>query len=389
NTSAATVSLVGVGGEADGEQVALGLLVSDDGLLVTKASELNGLVAADLFPKDNDRGFVALDLIGTNGEFDIALLQLAVPDGLRVPFVPLGNLADAAPAAGTWLVSVEPDPDGLGPDVGGALAIGNVSVGKLREIEREGLRLGIGTRAQAIDGLPVRSVRRGGAAWQAGIRPGDLIVARDNVDIESRQQFVNELRLDRPSAVFNLTIVRDGESAVRPVRLQRGQLGVTITDAVRGLDVNRVFALSPAQEAGVKVGDLVTTVEGTPITQIQELNAKLDNFRAGDRVKLGLIRDGLPVDVEVRLGGIRASQQARFQNFIGGSTFSRRSSDFPAVIQHDTVLPPNRMGGPVINARGDLLGINIARAGRVKTYAVPASELAEIVEKIRGEQESD
>ncbi|MEM7808508.1 MAG: hypothetical protein AAF561_10380, partial [Planctomycetota bacterium] len=38
NTSAATVSLVGVGGEADGEQVALGLLVSDDGLLVTKAS---------------------------------------------------------------------------------------------------------------------------------------------------------------------------------------------------------------------------------------------------------------------------------------------------------------------------------------------------------------
>ena len=50
-----------------------------------------------------------------------------------------------------------------------------------------------------------------------------------------------------------------------------------------------------------------------------------------------------------------------------------RLSGFDRVIQHDTVLDPDECGGPVLDTSGRVLGLNIARAGRVVTYSLPAS----------------
>jgi S1-C subfamily serine protease len=41
-------------------------------------------------------------------------------------------------------------------------------------------------------------------------------------------------------------------------------------------------------------------------------------------------------------------------------------------VQHDTVLKPNQCGGPIVGLQGKTLGLNIARAGRVASYAVPS-----------------
>jgi S1-C subfamily serine protease len=51
---------------------------------------------------------------------------------------------------------------------------------------------------------------------------------------------------------------------------------------------------------------------------------------------------------------------------------SARATGFQKVIQHDSVLAPNQCGGPVIDIYGNAIGINIARAGRVSSYAIPA-----------------
>jgi S1-C subfamily serine protease len=48
-------------------------------------------------------------------------------------------------------------------------------------------------------------------------------------------------------------------------------------------------------------------------------------------------------------------------------------SGFDRVIQHDTVLDPDECGGPVLDIAGRVVGLNIARAGRVVSYALPAS----------------
>ncbi|MEX2027294.1 MAG: S1C family serine protease, partial [Pirellulaceae bacterium] len=42
-------------------------------------------------------------------------------------------------------------------------------------------------------------------------------------------------------------------------------------------------------------------------------------------------------------------------------------------IQHDTVLKPSECGGPIVDLSGKVVGINIARGGRVESYALPAT----------------
>ena len=59
-----------------------------------------------------------------------------------------------------------------------------------------------------------------------------------------------------------------------------------------------------------------------------------------------------------------------------GGPLSERADDFPGgVLQHDTVLQPTECGGPLVNLDGKVVGINIARAGRVESYCLPANEL--------------
>ena len=50
-----------------------------------------------------------------------------------------------------------------------------------------------------------------------------------------------------------------------------------------------------------------------------------------------------------------------------------RLSGFDRAIQHDTVLDPDECGGPALDTNGKAIGINIARAGRVMSYALPSS----------------
>jgi serine protease Do len=60
---------------------------------------------------------------------------------------------------------------------------------------------------------------------------------------------------------------------------------------------------------------------------------------------------------------------------------------FSRVLPHDTVLRPNQCGGPVVGLNGAVIGINIARSGRVETLALPAAVvqrvLAELLAKKR------
>ena len=69
-----------------------------------------------------------------------------------------------------------------------------------------------------------------------------------------------------------------------------------------------------------------------------------------------------------------ASARREFQNQLGGN-LSQRRTGFPSALQHDTVLRPEQCGGPLFDLNGKAVGINIARAGRAASYAIPADEL--------------
>ena len=64
---------------------------------------------------------------------------------------------------------------------------------------------------------------------------------------------------------------------------------------------------------------------------------------------------------------------------------SEKTSGYPDAIQHDIPLPPQLCGGPLFDLKGRCIGINVSRAGRTKTYAIPADEIQAML-KVKEEQ---
>jgi serine protease Do len=54
-----------------------------------------------------------------------------------------------------------------------------------------------------------------------------------------------------------------------------------------------------------------------------------------------------------------------------GGRFSKIRAGFEAVIQHDSPLTPEDCGGPLVNSDGELVGLNIARSSRIRSFALP------------------
>ena len=70
-----------------------------------------------------------------------------------------------------------------------------------------------------------------------------------------------------------------------------------------------------------------------------------------------------------------------------GSEPSERAEGFELAIQHDTVLQNWQCGGPLVNLSGQAVGLNIARAGRVASYALPADLVQRAISKLKRPEE--
>ncbi len=58
---------------------------------------------------------------------------------------------------------------------------------------------------------------------------------------------------------------------------------------------------SAAQKAGIKAGDIITSINDKAITSFAELRVKVGTTPPGQQVKIGLLREGKPVTVTVTL----------------------------------------------------------------------------------------
>ncbi|MCT4705469.1 serine endoprotease DegQ [Enterobacteriaceae bacterium H11S18] len=101
--------------------------------------------------------------------------------------------------------------------------------------------------------------------------------------------------------------------------IKRGQLGIKGTEMSadiakafnlslqRGAFVSEVLPQSGSAKAGVKAGDVITSLNGNPLNSFAELRAKIATTEPGTVVKLGLLRDGKPLEVSVTLDKSTAS----------------------------------------------------------------------------------
>jgi len=58
--------------------------------------------------------------------------------------------------------------------------------------------------------------------------------------------------------------------------------------------------------------------------------------------------------------------------------FSARRDSFPMALQHDIDQNSRQTGGPLLNLEGKAVAINIARANRAESFAIPAKEALEV-----------
>jgi S1-C subfamily serine protease len=80
-------------------------------------------------------------------------------------------------------------------------------------------------------------------------------------------------------------------------------LGITpdFTPSPKGVRIGEVAAGSPAESAGLQAGDLVVSMDASPIGDTFDLTYALSGRKAGDVVRIKLLRDGKHVTSEVKL----------------------------------------------------------------------------------------
>lgn len=159
-------------------------------------------------------------------------------------------------------------------------------------------------------------------------------------------------------------------------------LGLVLEKAKDKLQVKDVSKGGGADLAGVKVNDIIVNLEQKKVAEIKDIAEILVGKKPGEEVKLTVKRAGKDVELTVKLAILAGSEKPMDRNDQMSGDFSERRSDFPRVIQHDILANSNTMGGPVLNMKGQVVGMNIARANRCETYAIPVEELQAIAKEM-------
>ncbi|KML70646.1 serine endoprotease DegQ [Pectobacterium peruviense] len=135
-------------------------------------------------------------------------------------------------------------------------------------------------------------------------------------------------------------------------------------DAQRGAFVSEVLPKSAASKAGIKAGDVLTTLDGKPISSFAELRAKVGTTAPGKTVKIGLLRDGKPQEVSVVLDNSTSestSAETLSPSLQGASLTNGQLKDGSKGVQIDNVAK-NTPAAQVGLQKGDIIiGVNRER----------------------------
>ena len=172
----------------------------------------------------------------------------------------------------------------------------------------------------------------------------------------------------------------------RTIGSSRGFAGLNVDETDQGLAITKVMANSGASRAGLMTGDHLMESEVKRATKRRWFSKLLRQYEPGDWLPLLAKRGNMLIRVDLQIGTPWSSafeRQAMMNRF--GSDVSRRKTGFRSALQHDAILHPKKCGGPIVNLQGKLVGVNIARAGRTDTLAVPIQEILDTAKQFEKE----
>lgn len=159
-------------------------------------------------------------------------------------------------------------------------------------------------------------------------------------------------------------------------------LGCSLEIIDSELVVERVVANSACADAGLAAGDRLLEFCGRKCQSLDDVGRLLSERQPGDMVRFVVKRKQMP---HQGLGRLRHQADSLLDRseFLDGRAgiLSSRRTGFERVIQHDSHLSINLIAGPLVDAAGRLVGVNIARRSRESVLAVPIEDLFDLLKK--------
>jgi serine protease Do len=270
-----------------------GFFISSDGYAVT-----NNHVVQDAenvhVTTDNGKTYSA-KVIGTDPRTDLALIKVG---GNDFPYV---KFAETTPRIGDWVLAVG-NPFGLG----GTVTAGIVSA--------RGRDIGSGPYDDFIQiDAPVNKGNSGGPTFDVD---GNVIGVNTAIFSPSGGSVGIAFAIPADTVKSVIAQLREKGSVTRGwIGVQIQPVTPEIADSMglkkaTGALVAEPQPNSPAVKAGIKSGDVISSVDGRQVHDARELARRIGTMSPGTTVKLGLIHDGKEKTVTLTLGTLPNEKQA-------------------------------------------------------------------------------
>jgi serine protease Do len=270
-----------------GRGMGSGFIISNDGYVLTNHHVIDG--AESVKVKLSDRREFTAKVVGSDAQYDVALLKI---EGRNLPTVRVGDSNTLKP--GQWVVAIG-SPFGLDHSV----TAGIVSA------------LGRSTGGQEQRYVPFIQTD---VAINQGNSGGPLLNTRGEVVGINSQIFSASGGYMGISFAIPIDLAMNAVDQIKKTgKVSRGQLGVMVgainADAAEGLKlpdgrgalVNQLVPDSAAAKAGIEVGDVIRSVNGTEINSSSDLPPLIGAMAPGSKVRMGILRDGRARDITVTL----------------------------------------------------------------------------------------
>ena len=261
-------------------------------------------------------------MVGKDPRSDIALIQIQDPKNLTAI-----KIADSdALRVGDYTVAIG-NPFGLGE---------TVTSGIVSALGRSGLNAENYENFIQTDA----AINRGNSGGALVNLNGELIgintaiLAPDGGNIGIGFAIPSNMVKSLTAQMVEYGQVRRGELGIMGTELSSELAKAMKVDAQRGAFVSQVMPNSAAAKAGIKAGDVITSLNGKPISSFAAMRAQVGTMPIGSKVTLGLLRDDKPVNVNVELQQSSQNQVDSSTIFSGieGAEMSNKGQDKGVVV---------------------------------------------------------
>jgi serine protease Do len=358
------------GGGGDGEprrrqlnSLGSGFIIDESGVVVTNHHVVAKADQVSVVLQDDTK--LEAEILGTDPKTDLAVLK--VDTARDLPQVDWGNSETAE--IGDWVLAIG-NPFGLG----GSVTAGIVSA--------RGRAINAGPYSRFIQ--TDTAINRGNSGGPLFDTDGEVIGV--NTAILSPSGGNVGVGFALPSKVARPIVAELRETG----EVTRGWLGVSVQpltgQLAEGLDlpmdegalIGNVTPGSPADQAGLARGDVVTGFEGEPVESPRDLAWKTSQSDPGARVQLTLRRDGEAITRTVELGELSQQTAARGDGAQGGGQLAKTTAKAMGV----RLAPPQPSVLEEFDLPRDAEGAVVARVARGGPAAAQGIRPGDLIKQV-------